>query len=393
MATVTKHRRLTKPDPTAAAKTLTYNTNLDRVEAGFTVQGLAGESISQFQAVFYNAATNRWLKATDTSLGARGIAATGAASGATIYVYQEPFSVVTNTGWAWTAGQMIYVSTTAGTLTATPPTAASRPIGIAISATEIMLHEPSANRFFGRLVARHSVENTSVSEAVLILESPDGGGLGQVAIRFVAQSAERARVRATESGQLVLSSMGGDLYLDQDNSNPGSLIRAARTIIPEVSSTYDLGASWAPWRSLFTRRDDGGEQHILEAQSDTVANSPIMLYRRSRAGPTAVLAGDRLIAWVIHGYNGSAFATAGNNAFFATENWTATANGSRFQVNITRDGTAGIIGEAFGVRTPANDETALMIARNLGGTITTQRVSMGAADSGGTGFRLLRVSN
>lgn len=42
---------------------------------------------------------------------------------------------------------------------------------------------------------------------------------------------------------------------------------------------------------------------------------------------------------------------------------------------------------------PAADETALLVRRNLGGTLSLQRVSMGTTDSGGTGFRLLRVPN
>ena len=38
-------------------------------------------------------------------------------------------------------------------------------------------------------------------------------------------------------------------------------------------------------------------------------------------------------------------------------------------------------------------DTALMLRRNVGGTFTLQRVSMGPADSGGAGFRVLRVPN
>ena len=41
----------------------------------------------------------------------------------------------------------------------------------------------------------------------------------------------------------------------------------------------------------------------------------------------------------------------------------------------------------------ADTETSLWIRRNVGGTFTLQRVTMGPADSGGTGFRVLRVPN
>ena len=41
----------------------------------------------------------------------------------------------------------------------------------------------------------------------------------------------------------------------------------------------------------------------------------------------------------------------------------------------------------------ADGATALLIRRNVGGTFTLQQVTMGAADSGGTGFKVLRVPN
>ena len=41
----------------------------------------------------------------------------------------------------------------------------------------------------------------------------------------------------------------------------------------------------------------------------------------------------------------------------------------------------------------ASNETAMLLLWNDGGTVKTQRVSVGASDSGGTGFRLLRLPN
>lgn len=43
--------------------------------------------------------------------------------------------------------------------------------------------------------------------------------------------------------------------------------------------------------------------------------------------------------------------------------------------------------------TLADTETALLVRRNVGGTYSLQRVSMGAADSAGSGFKVLRVPN
>lgn len=56
----------------------------------------------------------------------------------------------------------------------------------------------------------------------------------------------------------------------------------------------------------------------------------------------------------------------------------------------------GTDGECLELATEANTadtETCLLIRRNLGGTFSMQRVSMGASDSGGAGYRVLRVPN
>lgn len=42
---------------------------------------------------------------------------------------------------------------------------------------------------------------------------------------------------------------------------------------------------------------------------------------------------------------------------------------------------------------PSDGDTALWVRRNVGGTLTIQKVTMGAADSGGSGYKLLRVPN
>lgn len=49
--------------------------------------------------------------------------------------------------------------------------------------------------------------------------------------------------------------------------------------------------------------------------------------------------------------------------------------------------------ECLSLNAPSDGETAMLLRRNVGGTVTVQRVSMGAADSGGTGYKALRVPN
>jgi hypothetical protein len=62
--------------------------------------------------------------------------------------------------------------------------------------------------------------------------------------------------------------------------------------------------------------------------------------------------------------------------------------------------TTGVLDVLFGATTaltvqnaPANGDVGLAVYRNVGGTLSLQQVSMGAADSAGTGYKVLRVAN
>lgn len=52
-----------------------------------------------------------------------------------------------------------------------------------------------------------------------------------------------------------------------------------------------------------------------------------------------------------------------------------------------------LAGEFVADASVADGSTALLVRRNVGGTYSLQQVSMGAADSGGAGFKVLRVPN
>jgi hypothetical protein len=56
-------------------------------------------------------------------------------------------------------------------------------------------------------------------------------------------------------------------------------------------------------------------------------------------------------------------------------------------------GTAASPKDAARLSEPADAETALLVRRNLGGVFSLQRVSVGATDSGGAGFKVLRIPN
>ena len=59
-----------------------------------------------------------------------------------------------------------------------------------------------------------------------------------------------------------------------------------------------------------------------------------------------------------------------------------------FRLNEVNDTVLGVFDSGI-----ADAETSLWVRRNVGGTFSLQRVTMGPADSGGTGYRVLRVLN
>lgn len=53
----------------------------------------------------------------------------------------------------------------------------------------------------------------------------------------------------------------------------------------------------------------------------------------------------------------------------------------------------GLVDAFRAIAAPADGNTGILVSRNVGGVVTMQTVSMGAADSGGAGFKVLRVPN
>lgn len=118
-------------------------TNMEKVETWmFTIEnGVLGENVSQYQAVKLTSTT--YYKAQANVLGvpnpAVGLAYETGTTGNTIRIQMK--GAITNSGWAWTPGQRVYLSTSsAGALTQSEPAAGYRQVvGIAISATKLWL--------------------------------------------------------------------------------------------------------------------------------------------------------------------------------------------------------------------------------------------------------------
>lgn len=134
---------------------------------------------------------------------------------------------------------------------------------------------------------------------------------------------------------------------------------------------------------------------IVATQHTNLGAGASLVARRAReaAGAfAAVQSGDPLANFSMHGFDGAAFAFGALLQAFATENWTTAARGTRVDVRYTQPGTITLVDGARFAE-PADTEIALLVRRNVGGTLSLQRVSMGAVDSGGVGFKVLRVPN
>ena len=93
---------------------------------------------------------------------------------------------------------------------------------------------------------------------------------------------------------------------------------------------------------------------------------------------------------VLRGHN--AANTMVDQGYFSTS-WTNAGAGTEAALIAIGYRTGGAFVQGMVLQEPADGQTALQIRRNVGGVFSTQIVSMGAADSAGAGFKLLKVPN
>lgn len=97
---------------------------------------------------------------------------------------------------------------------------------------------------------------------------------------------------------------------------------------------------------------------------------------------------------IITVYPDTVYINAASEVFIKTNNGTnaitAICYPTAFEVQSATDGS--VINMRIDP-TIADTQTSLLLRRNVAGTLTLQRVTMGVADSGGAGFKLLRVPN
>jgi len=133
-----------------------------------------------------------------------------------------------------------------------------------------------------------------------------------------------------------------------------------------------LGIGVAP-SEIIHAKDSSGETEITAESSASGAGATAGLKMVNNAGVNAF----------IHLRSDNAGATGGASAV----NLGTSVSGGPVNVYAANAISLTVEGSA------ADGETAILIRRDVGGTESVVRVSMGAADSGGAGFKVLRVPN
>jgi hypothetical protein len=105
--------------------------------------------------------------------------------------------------------------------------------------------------------------------------------------------------------------------------------------------------------------------------------------------PTALLNTQEIGNYSYGGHDGNAFAQVIRLRAVTTENWSSTARGTKLQIEATKATTATRVVVAEVDAETSSTQTGLLLL--LDGSV--KRVVAGAADSGGSGYRLLRVAN
>lgn len=122
----------------------------------------------------------------------------------------------------------------------------------------------------------------------------------------------------------------------------------------------------------------------------------VALRRANGAGnnPSAVLLNDPIGSFFFGGYDGSDWSVNTDGAAFqavATENWSPTAHGGKMQVEVAPNGAITRTVVAVFTNSVLANDVRLQVFDVTAATLKT--VTLGAADSGGAGFKVLRVAN
>lgn len=181
-------------------------------------------------------------------------------------------------------------------------------------------------------------------------------------------------------------------FVDEGASFPAITFESLNSSTPEIkfgsgSAAPDVVLRRSQADRLFL---DGDEFFIKRANTQLIFNSS----GNFEGGFLISVSADQAIMAGGAHYNGTNWVARATSAGIL-----ATGGGGLGNVDFLGD-TGLTVGNTFSPTTLgafrpniADTETALLVRRNVGGTFSLVRVSMGATDSGGSGFKVLRVPN
>lgn len=162
----------------------------------------------------------------------------------------------------------------------------------------------------------------------------------------------------------------------------------------------DYGGAKAATPILADR--DAQVQIMLRTYHANSTVAPVLALGKMKgtyAAPTTPFAGDTLGSVLFGEVPGGTFterAAVRAIASSSTNDWnggTAVGRGAGVNIYGTVPGST-VFGQVAGfLASTTNDQTALTLGCRIGGSTSLKLVTLGAADSGGTGFRMLRVTN
>lgn len=185
---------------------------------------------------------------------------------------------------------------------------------------------------------------------------------------------------------------------DVTNDIPASnqvRLDAANTFQARVTVTTNIG-------TLPTPVSAGDLVHIVAVTNtasgimfDSFGANCAFRFRRAQGSPgseTAIQSGQSISGLNAYAHDGSAYSSAqAQFSIVATENWSSTAHGTKHQLTATANGTTTNVAVLEVDKPTTAGQTALLLWDVDNATL--ERVTVGAADSGGAGFKVLRIAN
>lgn len=152
---------------------------------------------------------------------------------------------------------------------------------------------------------------------------------------------------------------------------------------------------------IIESRSAAGQLQAIQARQygTVVEDAPALVLARNRGtieAPGYPVSGDMLGEMIVGSMDPAApstFRSGGGLRVEALQNWGAGARGSIASIRVVPNNSGSTVEAAAFADTIVDGETGFLVRVNRAGVYTRNRVSIGAADSGGAGFRVLRVAN